>query len=345
MYAVRIHETGSSDVLRYEEIETPTPNAGQVRVKLHAIGINFIDTYHRTGLYKLPLPATLGREGAGVVDAVGDDVGNAGSSVPHVVDAVGDDVGNAGTSAPRVGERVAFVLDAPSYAEYAIVPAHRVVRVPDAVSFEDATAVLVQGLTAHYLCFSTFPLKENDWCLIHAAAGGAGQLTVQVAKIAGAKVIGTVSTEEKARVAREAGCDEVILYSQTDFVSEVKRITNNQGVPVVYDSVGKDTFEGSINCLSPRGYLVLWGNASGATPPIDPLTLMSKGSLFLTRPTLGHYIATPEEYAWRAADLFHWLGVGKLRVRIDKTFTLRDAADAHRYLESRAAMGKILLLP
>ena len=211
--------------------------------------------------------------------------------------------------------------------------------------FKTPPPVLLQGLTAHYLCLSTYPLKQGEWCLIHAAAGGAGQLTVQIAKIAGANVIGTVSTEEKARVAREAGCDEVILYSKTDFVAEIKRITNNQGLPVVYDSVGKDTYEGSMNCLSPRGYLVLWGNASGAVPPIDPLTLMSKGSLFLTRPTLGHYIATPKEYAWRAADLFHWLGEGKLRVRIDKTFPLADAADAHRYMESRAAMGKILLVP
>ncbi len=322
MYAVQIHETGSPDVLRYEQVDTPTPGAGQVRVELRAIGINFIDTYHRTGLYKLPLPAILGREGAGVIDAVGD-----------------------GVTDVRVDERVAFVLDAPSYAEYAIVPAQRVVRVPDAVSFEDAAAVLLQGLTAHYLCFSTYPLKKDDWCLIHAVAGGAGQLTLQIAKIIGARVIGTVSTEEKARVAVELGCDDVILYSQTDFVAQVKKLTEGKGVPVVYDSVGKDTWEGSLNCLSPRGILVLWGNASGAVPPIDPLTLMSKGSLYLTRPTLGHYIATREEYEWRARDLFQWLAAGTLRVRIDKTFALRDAAAAHRHLESRAAMGKILLRP
>lgn len=322
MYAVQIHETGSPDVLRYEQVDTPTPGAGQVRVELRAIGINFIDTYHRTGLYKLPLPAILGREGAGVVDAVGD-----------------------GVTDVRVDERVAFVLDAPSYAEYAIVPAQRVVRVPDAVSFEDAAAVLLQGLTAHYLCFSTYPLKKDDWCLIHAVAGGAGQLTLQIAKIIGARVIGTVSTEEKARVAVELGCDDVILYTQSDFVPKVKHITGGKGVPVVYDSVGKDTWEGSLNCLSPRGILVLWGNASGAVPPIDPLTLMSKGSLYLTRPTLGHYIATREEYEWRARDLFQWLAAGTLRVRIDKTFALRDAAAAHRHLESRAAMGKILLRP
>lgn len=322
MYAIRIHETGGPEVLCYEEIETPQPGAGQVRVKLHAIGINYIDTYHRTGLYKLPLPATLGREGAGEIDALGE-----------------------GVTDTQIGERVAFVLDAPSYAEYALVPAQRIVRVPGAVSFEDAAAVLLQGLTAHYLCFSTYPLSGDEWCLIHAAAGGAGQLTLQVAKIIGARVIGTVSTEQKARVAFELGCDDVIIYSQTDFVAQVKNITGGKGVPVVYDSVGKDTWEGSLNCLSPRGMLVLWGNASGAVPPIDPLLLMSKGSLYMTRPTLGHYIATRQEYEGRARDLFQWLAEGKLRVRIDKTFALRDAAEAHRYLESRAAMGKILLIP
>ncbi|OQY87126.1 MAG: NADPH:quinone reductase [Chloroflexi bacterium UTCFX4] len=322
MRAVRIHETGEPDVLRYDEIDTPAPGENQVRVKLNAIGINYIDVYHRVGLYPLPLPAILGREGAGVIDAVG----------ANVTDA-------------KIGERVAFVLDAPSYAEYALVSAQRIVRVPDAVSFKDAAAALLQGLTAHYLCFNTYPLKPNEWCLIHAAAGGAGQLAVQVAKIRGARVIGTVSTEEKARVARAAGCDEVILYSQTDFVAETRRITAGQGLPVVYDSVGKDTWQGSLNCLAPRGMLVLWGNASGAVPPIDPLLLMNKGSLYLTRPTLGHYIATRAEYAARANDLFQWMAEGKLRVRIDKQFSLRDAADAHRYLASRAAMGKILLIP
>ncbi len=322
MQVVRIHQVGGPEALQYEEIETPQPAAGQVRVKLEAIGINFIDIYHRTGLYKLPLPTTLGREGAGTVDAVG----------PGVTDV-------------RVGERVAFVLDAPAYAEYAVVPAARVVRVPDSVSARAAAAVLLQGLTAHYLCFSTYPLRAGEWTLIHAAAGGAGQLTVQVAKIVGARVIGTVSSEEKAQIAREVGCDEVIIYTQTDFVQEVKRITAGKKVPVVYDSVGKDTYAGSLDCLAPRGMLVLWGNASGAVPPIDPLTLMSKGSLYLTRPTLGHYIATRDEYEWRAGDLFRWLAEGKLRVRIDRTFALREAADAHRYLESRKAMGKLLLIP
>jgi len=322
MHAVRIHETGGPQVLRYDEIETPLPAAGQVRVKLEASGVNFIDVYHRSGLYKLPLPAILGREGAGVVDAVGADVSNV-----------------------KIGDRVAFVLDAPGYAEYAIVPAPRAVHIPDNVSSQDAAALLIQGLTAHYLCYSTYPLKQGEWTLIHAASGGAGQLTVQVAKIAGAHVIGTVSTNEKATVAREAGCDEVINYTETEFVPEVKRITGGKGLPVVYDSVGKDTYLGSIDCLAPRGMLVLWGNASGAVPPLDPLMLMSKGSLFMTRPTLGTYIATPDEYAWRAGDLFRWLGEGKLRVRIDKTFPLSEATAAHQYLESRKAMGKIILIP
>lgn len=322
MHAVRIHEIGGPNALSYDEIETPQPGAGQVRVKLEASGVNYIDVYHRTGLYKLNLPAILGREGAGVVDAVGADV-----------------------STVRQGDRVAFVLDAPSYAEYAIVSAQRVVRVPANVSLQDAAAVLLQGLTAHYLCYSTYPLQQGDWTLIHAAAGGAGQLAVQVAKIAGARVIGTVSTKAKAEVARAAGCDEVILYSETDFVPRVREITGGKGVPVVYDSVGKDTYAGSLNCLAPRGMFVSWGNASGAVPPIDPLTLMSKGSLYMTRPTLGHYLATPEEYAWRADALFGWLGEGKVVVRIDQTLPLRQAVQAHEYLESRKAMGKILLLP
>src|SRR5581483_773143 len=216
MFAVRIHETGGPEVLRYEEIDTPAPGAGQVRVKLHAIGVNYIDTYHRTGLYKLPLPAIVGREGAGEIDAVGD-----------------------GVTDFHIGERVAFVLDAPSYAEYAVMPTQRIARVPDAVSFEDAAAVLLQGLTAHYLCTSTYPLKAGETCLIHAVAGGAGHLTLQVAKILGARVIGTVSTEQKARVAVELGCDDVVIYSQTDFVAAVKEQTGGKGLPVVYDSVGK----------------------------------------------------------------------------------------------------------
>jgi NADPH2:quinone reductase len=322
MRAVRIHATGGPEVLRIDELETPTPGPGQVRVKLSAIGINFIDVYHRTGLYKLPLPAILGREGAGVVDAVGDDVRDF-----------------------KVSDRVAFLLDAPSYTEFSIVPTARLIRVPSSASFELAAALVLQGLTAHYLCLSTYPLKPGEWTLVHAEAGATGQLVVQVAKLVGARVIGTVSTEEKARTARELGADEVINYAGEDFVSRVREITGGKGLNVVYDSVGRDTFEGSMNCLAPRGMLVLWGNASGAVPPIDPLTLMGKGSLYLTRPTLGHYIADRAELDQRTADLFQWVAEGKLKVRIDRTFPPGDAAEAHKYLESRRAMGKLLLAP
>lgn len=322
MYAVRVHEYGSPDRMKYEEVETPTPGTGQVRVKIQSIGVNYADTYERSGLYKKPLPAILGSEAAGVVDRVGNGVENI-----------------------HVGDRITFVQDAPAYAEYAIVPAARALEIPAVLSFDDAAAVLLQGLTAHYLCLSTYPLQAGQWTLIHAAAGGAGQLTVQVAKIRGAHVIGTVSTEEKAQIAREVGADEVVIYTQTDFVAEVKRMTGGKGLPVVYDSVGKDTYEGSMNCLATRGMLVLWGNASGPVPPIDPLTLSGKGSLYMTRPTLRHYIAEHGEYQWRVSDLFKWMAEGKLRVRIDKKFSLKDAADAHRYIESRASMGKVLLVP
>lgn len=322
MFAVRIHEHGSPQVLNYEKVPLPEPTAHQVRVKIVAAGINFVDTYHRKGLYKLNLPAVLGLEGAGIVDALGE-----------------------GATVWKMGDRVAFANDPYSYSEYAVIPGARLVRIPDGMSFEDAAAVLLQGMTAHYLALSTYPLKQGDTALIHAAAGGAGQLLVQIAKLRGARVIGTVSTQAKADLARTLGADHAILYSQMSFEPEVKRIMGGKGVEVVYDSVGKDTYEQSMNCLKPRGMLVLWGNASGAVPPIDPLTLMSKGSLFMTRPTLGHYIADRAELEWRAGDVFNWVGDGKLHVRIDKTFPLRDAAKAHRYIESRASMGKVLLIP
>lgn len=322
MFAVRIHENGGPDVLRYEEVSLPEPAGGEVRLKIMAAGINFVDTYHRKGLYKLNLPTVLGREGAGFVDALGE-------GVTHL----------------KEGDRVAFANDPYSYSEYAVIPAARVVRVPEGMSFEDAAAVLLQGMTAHYLALTTYPLKQGDTALIHAAAGGAGQLLVQIAKLCGARVIGTVSTEAKAELARTLGADDVILYSQMNFEPEVKRIMGGKGVEVVYDSVGKDTYAQSMNCLKPRGMLVLWGNASGAVPPIDPLTLMSKGSLFMTRPTLGHYIADRAELEWRAGDVFNWVKDGKVHVRIDRTFPLRQAAEAHRYIESRASMGKVLLIP
>jgi NADPH2:quinone reductase len=245
----------------------------------------------------------------------------------------------------KPGDRVAYASVQGAYAEYAIVPAWRLVPIPPGVDVQQAAAVMIQGMTAHYLALSTYPLKEDETALVHAAAGGTGQLLVQVAKRRGARVLGTVSTEEKARLAREAGADEVILYTQTDFETEVKRLTDNDGVDVVYDSVGKDTFDKSLNCLRRRGYMVLFGASSGAVPPLDPQVLNAKGSIYLTRPFLAHYTADRAELLWRANDLFHWIAAGELKVRIDKTFRLADAAEAQRYLEGRQSKGKILLIP
>lgn len=322
MKAIRVHQFGGPEVLKYEDAPTPTPGAGEARVKLEATGINFIDTYQRTGAYKAALPFVLGQEGAGVVDAVG----------PGVTDV-------------KVGDRVAYASVMGAYAEYAIVPAARLVPVPPGVSSEQAAAVLLQGMTAHYLTHSTYPLKAGETALIHAAAGGLGLLTVQIAKMLGARVIGTVSTEEKAKLAREAGADDVILYTQQDFDAETKRLTGGKGVDVVYDSVGKTTFDKSLNCLHPLGYMVLCGQSSGAVPPFDPQTLNQKGSLFLTRPTLAHYIPTRDKLLWRANDLFQWIRQGKLKVRVDKTFPLAEAAKAQEYLASRQSKGKVLLVP
>jgi len=310
-------------VLRYDEVPLPTAGPGEARVRIEASGVNFIDIYYRTGLYKVPLPVTIGSEAAGVVDAVG----------PDVVDL-------------KPGDRVAYALHTPgAYAEFAVVPAWRLVPLPAAIDSRTAAAVILQGMTVHYLTHSTYPLKRGDTALVHAAAGGLGLLLVQVAKRLGATVYGTVSTEEKARMAREAGADEVILYTKDDFEEAVRRLTGGRGVDVVYDSVGKATAEKSINCLRPRGMAVLCGNASGPAPPVDPLTLMSKGSLFLTRPTLPHYTLTREEVRWRAGALFEWIAAGELKVRIAQTFPLADAAAAHRLLESRTVSGKIVLVP
>jgi NADPH2:quinone reductase len=322
MKAVRIHGYGGVEVLKYEEVEKPEPGAGQVRIKIEAVGVNFIDIYHRIGRYQGSLPLTLGQEGGGVVDAVG----------PNVTDF-------------KPGDRVVYASVQGSYAEYAIVPAWMLVPVPKEVDMQLATAVMLQGLTAHYLTHSTYPLQQGEMALVHAAGGGAGGLLVQIAKLRGARVIGTVSTEEKAALAREAGADEVINYAQSDFEMEVKRITSNKGVDVVYDSVGKDTFEKGLNCLRKRGYMVLYGQSSGPAPQIDPQILNGKGSLFLTRPTLGHYTADRAELVGRTNDLFNWIAAGKLKVRVDKTYPLADAGEAHRYLEGRQSKGKILLLP
>jgi len=322
MKAVRVHEFGKAEVLTYEEVEKPEPGEGEARIKVEAIGLNFIDIYLRDGRYPRPLPFTPGHEAGGIVDAVG----------PNVTDV-------------KPGDRVAYAMVPGSYAEYAIVPDWKLIQIPAEVDTQAATAVMLQGLTAHYLTHSTYPLKEGETALVHAAGGGTGQLLVQIAKLRGARVIGTVSTEEKAALAREAGADEVIIYSQVNFEAEVKRLTDNVGVEVVYESVGKDTFEKSLNCLRPRGYLVLFGQASGSVPSFDPQILNSKGSLFLTRPTLAHYTSNRAELLERANALFNWMAAGKLKVRIDKTFPLAQAADAHRYLAGRQSKGKILLIP
>ena len=322
MKAVRVHQYGGLEALKYEEVPIPEPGEGEARVKIEAIGVNFIDIYHRIGRYQGSLPLTLGQEAAGTVDAVG-------SNVTDV----------------KPGDRVAYASVQSAYAEYAVVPAWRLVPIPAGVDVQRAAAAMIQGMTAHYLTFSTYPLKAGETALVHAAGGGTGQLLVQVAKRRGARVIGTVSTEEKAGLAREAGADEVILYTQVDFETEVKRFTNNVGVDVVYDSVGKDTFDKSLNCIRRRGYMILYGASSGAVPPLDPQILNAKGSIFLTRPFLGHYTADRAELLGRVNDVFNWIAAGELKVRIDKTFPLAGAAESHRYLEARQSKGKILLIP
>jgi NADPH:quinone reductase len=322
MKAVRINQFGGPDVLSLEEVAPVEPGKGNAAVKIQAVGVNYIDIYHRTGLYKVPVPFSPGMEAAGVVESVG----------PGVTDL-------------KPGDRVGYAMALGSYAERAIVPSWQLVKLPDEVSFEMAAASLLQGMTAHYLTQTTYPIQKGDTVLLHAAAGGAGLLIIQMAKQRGARVIGTVSSAEKAQLAREAGADEVIVYTEIDFESEVKRLTEGKGVPVVYDSVGKTTFEKSLNCLRPRGMLVLFGQSSGVVPPFDPGILASKGSLFLTRPSLGHYTLIQEELLWRAGDIFNWISSKKLKIRIDRTYALGEAAAAHRYLESRKSTGKLLLIP
>ena len=323
MKAVRVHEFGGPEELRYEDLEMPEPGPGEARLKLAASGVNFIDVYQRTGLYPGDVPRPLGLEGAGEVDAVGEGV---------------EDV------AP--GDYVAFASAPGSYAEYVVAPVE--VLVPFNVTLVEArvaAAVMLQGITAHYLTHSTFPLKEGHTALVHAAAGGVGLLLVQLAKLRGATVIGTAGTEEKAQLAREAGADEVILYTEQDFVRETNRITDGEGVHVVYDSVGKDTFDGSLDVLRPRGYMVLFGASSGPVEPIDPQILNQKGGLFLTRPSIGQYTADREELLWRAESLFSWIGQNNLNVRIGGTYELSDVEQAHRDLEGRKTTGKLLLIP
>jgi NADPH2:quinone reductase len=322
MHAIRVHATGGPDVLRYEDVAQPTPGPGQVLVKVEAAGVNFIDVYQRRGLYPVPLPFTPGQEAAGTVAAVG-----------------------PGVTEVKPGDRVAYTGVLGAYAEYAVVPAERVVVLPEGIDARQGAAAMLQGMTAHYLACTTYPLKAGDTCLVHAAAGGVGLLLCQIAKRRGARVIATVSTREKAALAREAGADEVILYTEQDFAVEVKRLTQGAGVNVVYDSVGQTTFAKSLDCLAPRGMLVLYGQSSGPVGPFDPQLLSQKGSLFLTRPSLAHYVATRAELLARAGEVLGWVRAGTLKLRIGRELPLAQAAAAHRALEGRETTGKVLLIP
>jgi NADPH2:quinone reductase len=322
MKAIRVNTIGGREVLHLEEVPVPTPAQGQVLVRVEAVGVNFIEIYHRTGLYKLPLPFTLGTEAAGIVEALGPDV-----------------VG------VKVGDRVASVNFIGAYAEHALLPAERAIVLPDGVTSRQAAAVMLQGITAHYLATSTYALSKGNTCLVHAAAGGVGLLLCQIASKRGARVIGTVSTEEKAARAREAGASDVILYTKTDFAAEVKRLTNGAGLQVIYDSVGRTTFLAGLGCLVPRGLMVLFGQSSGVIEPFDPQILSQRGSLYLTRPQVAHYIATRAELMRRASDLLGWVADGTLKVRIGAEFPLDRAADAHEALEGRQTTGKVLLIP
>lgn len=320
MRAIRIHQYGGPEAMVLDEVATPQPGAGQALVRLATAGVNYIDVYFRTGAYKAEQPTAIGNEGAGTVEAVG-----------------------PGVTEVAVGDRVAYAMARGSYAEHAVVPAAQLVKIPDGLSFDQAAAAMLQGMTAHYLVRSTYPLKAGDTCLVHAAAGGAGLLIVQMAKALGARVIGTVSTEAKAQLARDTGADETIRYTEQDFEAEVKRLTNGRGVDVVYDSVGRTTFDKSLNCLRPRGMMVLFGQSSGAVAPFDPNILNGKGSLYLTRPSLAHHVLTRDELLWRAGDVLGSVASGALRLRIDGKYPLARVAEAHRALESRATTGKLLV--
>jgi NADPH:quinone reductase len=322
MKAIRVNAPGGPDVLRFEDTPEPTPKAGEATVKVDAAGINYIDVYQRSGQYKLALPLTLGLEAGGTVTAVG----------PNVTEV-------------KVGDKVAYTGVAGAYAQYAAVPAARLVVLPQGISTRQGAAAMLQGLTAHYLACSTYPLKSGDTCLVHAAAGGVGLLLCQIAKMRGARVIGTVSTEDKAKLAREAGASDVILYTKQDFEAEVKRLTDGKGLQVVYDSVGQTTFDKGFNCLAPRGMMALYGQSSGPIGPFDLHVLNAKGSLFVTRPSLNHHIITRAELLQRSEELLGWIRDGKLKLRTEFEFPLKDAADAHRALEARKTTGKVLLIP
>jgi len=322
MKAIRVHTPGGPEELKYDDVPEPTAGPGQALVKLEASGVNYIDVYFRTGAYKAPLPVSIGLEGAGTVTAVA-----------------------TGGTDVRVGDRVAWTGIPASYAQMIAAPADRLVKLPDKLSFKDGAAAMLQGLTAHYLITSTYPLKPGDVCLVQAAAGGMGLLLCQMAKMRGATVIGTASTEDKAALARTAGADHAIIYTKQDFEAEVKRITGGAGVHVVYDGVGASTFDKGLSCLRPRGLMALFGAASGPVPPLDLQILNARGSLFVTRPSLNHHIATPEELQQRASDVLGWIRDGKLALRIEHQYPLAQAAEAHRALEGRRTTGKILLLP
>jgi NADPH2:quinone reductase len=322
MKAILVESFGGPEVLRLREVELPKPGLGQILVRQEAVGVNFVDVYRRTGLYPAALPSIPGAEGAGVVEAVGTEVRGV-----------------------RPGDRVAYADAQGTYAEAAIVTAERAVRIPGRIAFTDAAAAMLQGMTAHYLATDTYPIRKGDTVLIHAAAGGVGLLLVQVARMRGAVVIATVSTPEKAELARQAGARNVILYSEKDFAQEVKSLTGGRGVQVVYDSVGKATFMKSLDCLAPRGMLVSFGQSSGKLDPLDPAVLGAKGSLYLTRPSLGAYIATPAELRRRASEILDWIARGRVCVTIGASFPLAEAAEAHRRLEGRKTVGKVLLSP
>lgn len=322
MLAIRISTPGDRGVMRLEELPTPAPGPGAVLVRVEAAGVNFVDVYERAGLYARPLPFTPGSEAAGVVEQLG-----------------------PGVQEVAVGDRVAYCSVPGAYATHAVVPAERLVPLPDGITTRQAAAAMLQGLTAHYLATSTYALSPADTCLIHAAAGGVGQLFCQIARRRGARVIGTVSTARKEELARAAGANEVIRYTEQDFAAETRRLTDGRGVQVVYDSVGRTTFDASLTCLMPRGMLVLFGQSSGPVPPVDPQRLNRGGSLYLTRPTLAHYTATRDELLSRARDLLGWIAAGELRLRVDAELPLADAAEAHRRLEERETTGKILLIP
>ncbi len=318
--AVYIEQTGGPEVLRFGDRPVPEPGKGEVLLKLEYSGVNFTDLNARSGINKVPLPAVLGSEGAGMVERVGE-----------------------GVTECKPGDRVAYCMVRGSYAERAVVPAKMLVPIPAGVDFAAAAAMMLQGMTAHYLTHSTFPLKKGQTALVHAAAGGTGRLIVQVATLLGARVIATVGTEAKAELARQAGASDAILYDQQDWVAEVKRLTGGAGVDVVYDSVGKATYLKGFDCLKPRGMMVHFGVASGPIEPFDTRTLTAKGSVFLARPTLASHIADPKELAWRAGDLFRWIGEGKITLRIDREYPLAEAAQAHRDMEARKTTGKLLL--